>query len=458
MGTCALCAPRRLLGMPKAPSKFDPIPQRLAYGRALRDTVKRIHHDRFTPAKGRPSVLEAVHQAEPGRVAELLPIKYGRMSLSPFAFFRGSAQLMAFDLAHLPSTGIHVQICGDAHVRNLGAYASADGRIVFDMNDFDETCRAPWEWDLKRLAASFVLAGREAGNSDRSCGDAVQGLSQAYREAMKGFATMPAIELARYQVHRHLDEGPVARVLGKAERATAAGTVNKLTVTDRKVGRHFANRPPLLSRVPDKTAKQVLRALESYRDTLGPNRQLVLDAYRPVDVAFKVVGTGSVGTRDYVVLCFGNGVADPLILQVKEAVPCCYAPYLPPAPPDQHQGKRVAEGQHRLQTWADPFLGWTQLDGHQYLVRQLADHKASIDPTDLKGPALLEYALVCGEIFAKGHARTGDPAVLAGYCGDSDKLDVALNRFAMTYADQATADHATFLQAIRGKQLSARKV
>jgi uncharacterized protein (DUF2252 family) len=444
--------------MPKAPTKFDPIAQRLAYGRALRESVRRVDQDRFQPARRRPSVLEAVRQAEPGRVPELLPIKYGRMSLSPFAFFRGSAQLMAFDLAQLPSTGISVQICGDAHVRNLGAYASADGRIVFDINDFDETCRAPWEWDLKRLAASFVLAGREAGNSDRACGDAVQGLSQAYRQAMKGFATMPAIELARYQVHRHVDEGPVARVLGKAERATASATVNKLTVTDRKVGRRFASRPPLLTRVPEKVANEVLGALASYRDTLGPNRQLVLDAYRPVDVAFKVVGTGSVGTRDYVVLCFGNGIADPLILQVKEAVRCCYAPYLPAAPADEHQGKRVAEGQHRLQTWADPFLGWTQMEGRQYLVRQLADHKASIEPTDLKGAALVQYALVCGEIFAKGHARTGDPAVLAGYGGDSDKLDVALSRFALTYANQATADHAAFLQVLRSKQLVARKV
>jgi uncharacterized protein (DUF2252 family) len=234
--------------------------------------------------------------------------------------------------------------------------------------------------------------------------------------------------------------------------------VNKLTVTDRKVGRRFASRPPLLTRVPEKVANEVLGALASYRDTLGPNRQLVLDAYRPVDVAFKVVGTGSVGTRDYVVLCFGNGIADPLILQVKEAVRCCYAPYLPAAPADEHQGKRVAEGQHRLQTWADPFLGWTQMEGRQYLVRQLADHKASIEPTDLKGAALVQYALVCGEIFAKGHARTGDPAVLAGYGGDSDKLDVALSRFALTYANQATADHAAFLQVLRSKQLVARKV
>jgi len=444
--------------MAKVPTRFASIHERLAYGRSLRDVVRRVDHNQWKPAPKRPSVLEALRDAEQGRVPELLPIKYGRMAVSPFAFFRGSATLMAADLAALPVTGAEVQICGDAHVRNLGAYASPDGRVVFDINDFDETCRGPWEWDLKRLAASFVMAGREAGNPDRMCKDAVQALVQSYREAMKIFSTMPAVELARYQVHRHLDDGPVEHVLAKAERQTPNLAMQKLTVRDSKRGRRFAERPPLLSRVKPKLAEAVLGALSEYRLTLGPNRQLVLDAYQPVDVAFKVVGTGSVGTRDYVVLCFGNGVEDPLILQVKQAVPSSYARHLRSTAMTPHEGKRVAEGQHRMQTVADPFLGWTTLDGHHYLVRQLSDHKASIDPADLKGAALVEYALVCGEIFAKGHARVGDAAVMYGYCGDAEKLDRAIATFAVAYADQASADYDEFKKAIRSGAIKAKLV
>ena len=440
-----------------APSKFAPFAKRLAYGRGLRSVVRRVDQNAWSPSKRPRSTLDLLRAADEGRVAELLPLKYGRMSLSPFAFYRGAAPIMAADLATLPRTGYHVQICGDAHVRNLGAYASPDGRIVFDINDFDETFRAPWEWDLKRLAASFVLAGREAKSSDRACRDAVMALVASYRRSMALFAPMPAIELARYQVHRHLDEGPVHEVLRKAERAGPLLSLKKLTVELRGGRRRFAQKPPLLCHVDAPTAKRVLASLGEYRATLGPNRQLVLDAYCPVDVAFKVVGTGSVGTRDYVVLAFGNGPKDPLILQVKQAAPSCYARYVKvERDVTAHQGRRVAEGQHRMQTVADPFLGWTSIKGDHFLVRQLADHKGSLDPGDLKGPTLLDYALVCGEIFAKAHARTGDAAVLYGYAGDNDKLDRALAEFAVVYADQATRDYETFTAAIKDGRIAAR--
>ncbi len=443
----------------KAPSRFAPLAERLAYGRGLRDVVRRVDQNVWSAPKRRQPVLDTLRASEHGRVEDLLPIKYGRMSMSPFAFFRGCASIMAGDLAALPRTGYHVQICGDAHVRNLGAYASPDGRIVFDINDFDETWRAPWEWDLKRLATSFVLAGREAKCSERVCRDAGIMLVQSYRRAMAFFAPMPAVELARYQVNRHLDEGPIHQVLRKAERASPRASLNKLTVPAGGGRRRFAQRPPLLARVDERTRTRVLASLLEYRTTLGPNRQLVLDAYCPVDVAFKVVGTGSVGTRDYVVLCFGNGPTDPLILQVKEAAASCYARYVKAERSvSTHQGRRVAEGQHRMQTVADPFLGWTSIAGADYLVRQLADHKASIEPGDLRGASLVDYALVCGEIFAKAHARTGDGAVLHGYAADASKLDAAIAQFALLYADQATHDYEIFMKAIKAGQIKARKL
>ena len=282
-------------------------------------------------------------------------------------------------------------------------------------------------------------------------------LVQSYRRSMALFATLPAVELARYQVHRHLDEGPVHEVLRKAERAGPLVSLKKLTVQLRGGRRRFAQRPPLLTRVDAPTAKRVLGSLREYRDTLGPNRQLVLDAYCPVDVAFKVVGTGSVGTRDYVVLAFGNGPNDPLVLQVKQASESCYARYVKSERGvTAHQGRRVAEGQHRMQTVADPFLGWTTIAGEHFLVRQLADHKASIDPGDLTGPTLIDYALVCGEIFAKAHARTGDAAVLYGYAGDAEKLDRALADFAVRYADEATRDYEAFAKLIKDGSIKAR--
>ena len=287
--------------------------------------------------------MVSMRRAASGRLPELLPFKYGRMAASAFGFFRGAAPIMAADLARLAVSGIAVQICGDAHVRNLGAYAAPDGRIVFDINDFDETLVGPWEWDLKRLATSFVLAGREASCPERVCRDAAESVARAWRESLARFANMPALELARYTIHRHLDEGPVHPVLRKAERATPLVSLEKLTVKARRGLRRFAHRPPLLTRLPEEQARRVLRALMPYRETVGPARQVVLDAYRAEDVAFKIVGTGSIGTRDYVVLAFG-GPHDPLFLQVKQELASCWAPWSSRRQPAPHQGRRVAAG------------------------------------------------------------------------------------------------------------------
>jgi uncharacterized protein (DUF2252 family) len=382
------------------------------------------------------------------RLRNLVPIKMGRMAAGPFAFFRGAAPLMAADLATLPVSGLHVQICGDAHVRNLGAYAAPEGHLVFDINDFDETIPGPWEWDLKRLATSLVLAGREAGEPNRGCGDSAETMVRSYRTSMNRFAAMQMCELAKVEILRGRKGTPVHAVLQKANRTTPATTLKKLAVVHPRTGHRFHDRPPVLRHVDTRTQREVVKSLRPYQKTVAVSHQWILQLYEPVDVAFKIVGTGSVGTRDYVVLLFGNSVQDPLILQVKEELPSCYTPYLSHLPPAKHEGRRVAEGQQRMQTVADPLLGYTTIDGRHFLVRQLCDHKASIDLANLKGTALREYAVVCGELLAKGHARTGDAGAIAGYCGNSAKLDNAMVKFAKAYADQTERDFDQFKKAI----------
>ncbi len=431
-----------------------PLGERRALGRARRRVLPRVEQAIFRPPAGRGDPVEVILRANARRLPHLLPIKYGRMAASPLAFFRGAAPVMARDIGRAPVTGLIVQLCGDAHVRNLGAYAAPDGHLVFDVNDFDETVAGPWEWDLKRLAASFVLAGREAGDSDRVCAGAVEVLARAWREGLERLSWIPVLELARYQVRRYLEKGPVHDVLRKAQRATPLQTLAKLTRKGRGGACRFRSRPPVLFPPGRSATRAVLASLASYRENLDADRRLVLQAYRPADVAFKVVGTGSVGTRDYVVLLFGNGPRDPLFLQIKEELPSCWASFLP-TPREAHEGRRVAEGQHRLQTLTDPLLGWTTIAGRPYLVRQLADHKASVNPEDLGGKALLEYALVCGETFAKAHARTGDPAALSGYAGRTSRLDRALARFALAYADETERDFSLFVKAIRRGRVPA---
>ena len=435
--------------------RFAPLKERRAFGQSLRDVVQRTDQSKWKPSARRPDPVAALVAANKERQPDLLPIKWARMNASPFRFFRGAAALMAGDLATMPTTGLVVQLCGDAHIQNLGAYAAPDGHLVFDLNDFDETIPGPWEWDVKRLATSLVLVGSQAGYRKSDCVAAVRGFVESYRESMDRFSRMKVLDLAKWEVRRHCESGPVRAVLQTAERATPDVTLKKLTVASGKNTRRFRDHPPLLRHVSKAMKEAVVSALVPYRQTLGAERRQVLGAYRPVDVVFKVVGTGSVGTRDYVVLLFGNGPDDPLFLQVKEELPSCYARYLHRAPVFPHQGRRVAEGQRRLQTVSDPFVGWTTLRGSDYLVRQLADHKAVIDPAELKGAALIEYGLVCGEVLAKAHARSGDAAAIAGYCGSSAKLDKAIAQFALAYAEQTELDHTAFAGAIKSGKLIA---
>jgi uncharacterized protein (DUF2252 family) len=422
--------------------------ERRAIGRRLRNKVGRAVHSKWSPEKIRRDPVAMILAANAERVRQLVPIKMGRMAVSPFAFFRGAAPLMAADLATLPTTGLRVQICGDAHVRNLGAYAAPEGYLVFDINDFDETIPGPWEWDLKRLATSLVLAGREAGAGKNTCQSAVEEMTRSYSTSMARFATLGLRDLAKVEIRRGWQGTPVHAVLQKARRVTPKATLKKLTVPAGRDSHRFHDRSPVLRRVNQKTFNEVVKSLRSYRKTLLVRYRSIFRGYEPVDVAFKVVGTGSVGTRNYVLLLFGNGVDDPLFLQVKEELPSCYAPYITGIAPITHQGKRVAQGQKKMQTVSDPFLGYTTIDSRHFLVRQLADHKAAIDPLELKGVALLEYGIVCGEVLAKAHARTGDAGVIAGYCGKSAALDNALGKFAKLYADQTESDYEQFKRAI----------
>jgi uncharacterized protein (DUF2252 family) len=434
-----------------------PPPQRRAFGQSRRKQVRRQEQNRWRSADRQTDPIDALAVSAVGRVPALLTIKYERMAASPFGFFRGAVPVMAADLAVLPHTGIFTQLCGDAHVRNLGAYAAPDGRLVFDINDFDETIRGPFEWDLKRLATSIVLAGREAQDRKAACDEATAVLLRSYRRSIHAFARMPVLDVARFQVHRLQRIAPVSQVLRKAERATPQYNVQHLTQPPKASSKGGKNAPPahrifvehkpLQYRLSPAKARSILDSLSFYRQTLLPERQHFFDQYRPLDVAFRVVGTGSVGLRDYVIYMEGNGPEDPLFLQIKEEPGSAYAPYLGEMGAPQHQGRRVAQGQRAMQFLSDLLLGWTTIHNRQYLVRQLNDHKASIEMGDLKGVGLTQYAEICGELLARGHARSGDALTLDGYIGTSDRFVDAICGFAADYADQTELDYKAFLHS-----------
>ncbi|MGA3079990.1 MAG: DUF2252 domain-containing protein [Terracidiphilus sp.] len=417
--------------------------ERRTLGQARRKQVGRQEHNELKPKERKTPAHELLARSMQGRVPALIKLKYKLMAESPFGYFRGAVPVMAADLAVLPNAGIICQLCGDAHVRNLGAFAAPDGRLVFDINDFDETIRGPFEWDLKRMAASLVLAGRASGHKEAAARGAVEKCIERYAAQMRAFAQMPALEVGRFQVHRLSAVAPVHAALLKAERATPMHTLDQLTEPGSgkaDADRHFKEIKPMLTRVSGAQAAAVLAALGPYRQMLEPQRQHLLSFYRPVDVAFKVVGTGSVGLRDYCIYFEGNGPGDPLFLQIKEEPASGYAPYLPDARPPQHNGQRTAEGQKAMQAQSDPFLGWTHFGGRDYLVRQLNDHKGSIELDDLAGAGLEAYGEVCGELLARGHARSGDPLILAGYVGSGDGFAEALAKFGSAYADQTEKD------------------
>ena len=437
---------------PPVKAPFHTAADRMKLGHARRKLMKRLDHATWKPKERKEDPIALLKRSTEGRIPKLVELKNERMACSPFGYFRGAVPVMAYDLSLVPNTGIHTQLCGDAHVRNLGAFAGPDGRLVFDINDFDETIVGPFEWDVKRMATSLILAGREASVSGQQCRAAAEAFAARYRRMMHLFAGMPVLDVARYQVHRLSEVGPVSAILLAAKRSTPMLSLRALTEADpdNESGRIFRTEAPVLERLPGAIADQVIASLVPYEESLLPERRRFLAQYRVVDVAFKVVGTGSVGLRDYCVYLQGNGRKDPLFIQIKEEALSAYAPYVRRAAmKTYHQGRRVIEGERSMQLQSDPFLGWTKIDGRDFIVRQLNDHKGSLDMTTIKPAGLMEYASVCGELLARGHARGGDCAMLAGYIGTSERFDEAITQFAETYADQTEKDWEELLKHLK---------
>jgi uncharacterized protein (DUF2252 family) len=441
------------------------VAQRLAAGKALRDKTPRSAHARYDKQEDRPDPVAILEQQNATRVKKLVPVRYARMLESPFAFLRGSAAVMAADLSRTPLTGLSVGACGDMHVANFGVYASAERNLVFAINDFDEIHPGPWEWDLKRLAASAAVAVRFMGGDDDAGADAARACVQSYRRRMRRYAEMGNLEVW----YDRIDEGRVLsaltpRVRRVAERtiakARAKGHIRSLDkLTEQVNGEHrIVEAAPLIVRETHTERGRPVREalnemLNAYLESLSVERRRLLARYRIVDVARKVVGVGSVGTECWVILLQGIDSNDPLFLQVKQAQASVLTPYVDLKLAVSSEGERVVVGQRCAQGSPDIFLGWGQIRGAgHFYVRQLADMKgsASFDAGDKEKVGLMdEYCGLCGWALALAHAKSGDPAMIAGYCGTSDVLDDAIAKFALAYARQTEQDYAALEKARR---------
>lgn len=446
--------------------------QRVANGRSARKRLPRSAIAGWTAPANRRDPVALVLGQEATRVPDLLPIRHERMGASPFAFYRGAAVVMANDLARRPDSGLRVQLCGDAHIANFGGYLTADRGTVFDLNDFDETHRGPFEWDILRLATSVVLAARSIGCSPKQVRAMAAGCAASYRTAMAGFADLSTLDVwySRLDLREvlaravgRMDEDRIARFRTRVEKATGKDSQRAFTrlteVVDGQV--RFRADPPLIAPLetlaaddvdPERAVDWIRHNLRSYRRTLQDDRRHLLDQYRLVDAARKVVGVGSVGTRCWIVLMLARDNSDPLVLQIKEAQASVLEPFTGPSTLGHH-GRRVVTGQRILQASSDIMLGWmhtTALDGSErdFYVRQLWDGKFSVDlANSLPDPLALNGEL-CGWILARGHARSGDRAAIAAYLGSSDTFDRSVADFAEDYADQSEADHAAFVRAV----------
>jgi uncharacterized protein (DUF2252 family) len=441
---------------------------RRALGRDLRNEVPRAVQGDWEPAADRPDPVAVLVAQGEARVQDLLPIRYGRMAESPFGFFRGAAAGMAADLADTPNTGIHVQLCGDGHLVNFGGFGTPERRLIFDVNDFDETLPGPWEWDLKRLGASFAVAARSNDFDDGTGRDAVVRVALSYAEAMTRLASLPTLDAWYFSVDTEevamitnaIGDAKTQRrtdkVIARARSRDTFQTVDKLTevVNGR---RRIIDHLPLVGHVPgDDEMDRTTELFDDYKANLPDDHRHLLDRFQLVDAARKVVGVGSVGTRCWIALLDGGGDDDPLILQVKEAEASVLETHLQPSAYDNH-GRRVVEGQRLMQAASDLFLGWTHDDtsGRDYYWRQLRDMKVSADVEAQPLNAFLVYAQLCGVTLARAHARSGDAAAISGYLGKGNKFGQALARFAMTYADQNEHDHAALVQAIKEHRVPA---
>jgi uncharacterized protein (DUF2252 family) len=437
--------------------------ERIAAGKALRDAVPRDRHARWKPPAKRRDPIDLLQESNRGRLPELVPIRYGRMLRSPFTFLRGSAALMAHDLATTPSTGLRVQACGDCHLLNFGFFATPERNLVFDINDFDETLPAPWEWDVKRLCASFAVGARDVGLSDKQARAAAVECARGYRQHLRDCSKRSPLEVwyERVDMQTLIDLAPDVQsrkrrqaMADKARRRIAEYLLPKLTHT---AGgrRRLVDQPPVLFHVADKSVeKRFRRGLELYRQSLPDDRRVLFDRYRLEDFAIKVVGIGSVGTRCLVGL-FSSADGHPLFLQLKEACPSVLAPYAGKSA-YENQGQRIVVGQRLMQSSSDIFLGWTEGRRNvHFFVRQLRDMKFSVDPAGITAGQLKRYAELCGTVLARAHAKSGDAAKISGYLGRKDDFDDAIGEFALGYADQTVRDHAALAAAVKAGRIEA---
>ena len=436
--------------------------ERAVAGERLRKTVPRSSHGQWKVAVARRDPVDLLERSNRGRLPELIPIRYGRMLHGPFAFLRGSAAVMAHDLAQTPSTGLQLQLCGDCHMLNFGVFATPERRLVFDLNDFDETHPGPWEWDIKRLAASLVVAGRFGRMTENACRDAVVACAEDYRDCLRDCARMTPLEvwyscLEWEGLISRIDDAKSRRLAKEfAERARRRIVEHLFPKIAKADGSYrFVDQPPLLMHIEEPHAHRWLKAaMSAYRQTLPDDRRVLFDRYRTVDAARKVVGIGSVGTRCYIVLLM-SPEDDPLILQIKEAMHSALEPYTARSK-YENQGQRVVMGQRVMQSSSDIFLGWVRAsDGHDFYVRQLRDMKMTIAVENLSAAQFAGYAGLCGVALARAHATSGDAASISGYLGGSDRFDNALARFAAAYADQTERDHAALVKAARSGRVEA---
>lgn len=440
---------------------------RYASGKRLRQSCPRNSHSAWNPPADRPDPVQLVLSAGEGRLQELLPLRHGRMAQSPFTFYRGSALNMASDLALTPATGIRVQCCGDAHLMNFGGFATPERNVIFSINDLDETLPAPWEWDIKRLAASFMLACRDNGLSESVAREVVLACIRSYREHMAGFGEMKTLELWYYCLDSdmlissikdpRMRKRGIQRLAKERGRSVAEDIFPKLTQASGESHIIKDQLPEIFhaeGHQPGEIDEVVSEAFDRYKESLLPAYQSLLDRFVMRDAAIKVVGIGSVGTMCWVLL-FLAGEGDPFFLQVKEARSSVLEPYAGKSLFSNH-GQRVVNGQRLMQPYSDPFLGWTQgRFGRHFFIRQLRDIKISMRVETFGKPEMLIYADWCGHALALSHARSGDAVLLSGYMGKSDAFDQALAAFSKAYADQTERDHALLKQAIKNGKVEA---
>ncbi len=431
-------------------------------GRALRERVSRSSHAGWSAPSDRPDPLALLEEQNHGRVPELVPIRWGRMLQSPFAFLRGSALVMATDLATTPATGLLVQAAGDAHLGNFGTFASPERTLLFDVNDFDETLTGPWEWDVKRLATSAVVAARDAGHPEQTCTAAAREAVRSYRTRLAGYAALPVLDVwysrvdaeAAGALFQRAGLEQYRRIIAAARRRTSQRVLPKLTELTEEGGRRIVDHPPLISHdelCRDRT--ELAAILEGYLESLTEAHRLLLGRFHLEDLARKVVGVGSVGTRCYIALLV-TAEGEPLFLQLKQAMDSVLA-RAGATGPVPHNGRRVVAGQRVMQAASDIFLGWTHGDGVDFYVRQLYDMKGSPVVASMDGTALAEYMALCGWALARAHARSGDAAAISGYLGTGDTFDQAVTGFAAAYATQTLHDHAALVEAVGAGRITA---